>query len=66
MKQSDTKYLIGDIQIEGIEPTEGFKVYADLEQKGLAASEDYKIYLDKKYKIKNVNQEKDYSNDKHL
>lgn len=52
MKQSDTKYLIGDIQIEGIEPTEGFKVYADLEQKGLATREDYKMYLDKKYKIK--------------
>ena len=52
MKQSDTQYLIGDIQIDGIEPTEGFKVYADLEQKGLAAREDYKMYLDKKYKIK--------------
>ena len=52
MERSGYQYLIGDIQIDGIKPTEGFRVYVELEQKGMATKEDYKKYLDKKYKIK--------------
>ena len=46
------KYMVGDIKVDGLEPTDEFKEYAKLERMGKETIEDSKRLLDKPYKIK--------------
>ena len=43
-------YAIGLIKVDGLEPTEDFKIMIELEKKGEITREDLKKYLDGKYK----------------
>ena len=45
-------YAIGMIKVDGLEPTEDFKMYIEKEKSGEATMEDVKKFLDKKYKMK--------------
>ena len=45
-------YAVGQIKIDGLEPTEDFKKYIELEKQGKATDQDLKKYLDKKYQMK--------------
>lgn len=47
-------YAIGMIKVDGLEPTEDFKIYIEKEKKGEVTMEDAKRFLDKKYKMKEV------------
>ena len=49
---SEIKFKVGDIKIDGIEPTEEFKKYAELEKAGKLSEDDEKKYLDRPYKVK--------------
>lgn len=45
-------YAIGMIRVDGLEPTEEFKQYAEKEKRGEITMEDVKRFLDNKYKVK--------------
>lgn len=45
-------YAIGMIKVDGLEPTEDFKIYIEKEKRGEVTMEDMKRFLDKKYKMK--------------
>lgn len=45
-------YAIGMIKVDGLEPTEDFKMYIEKEKRGEVTMEDVKRFLEKKYKMK--------------
>lgn len=45
-------YAVGMIKVDGLEPTEEFKVYIEKEKRGEVTMADIKRYLDNKYKVK--------------
>ena len=50
----EKRYLVGEIRIEGIEPTEAFKDYVKKERNGALTQEVIKKLFNKKYKVKEL------------